>query len=72
MFAHHVVEEQTVLDLSVAGKNQETKIKTTRDAHLEKKHGYEIKKLRRNVRIKAVSLPQIFFSMCVRAVCLQR
>lgn len=39
--------EKPVLNLSVAGKkNQETKMEKTRNAYLEKKHGYKIKKLR--------------------------
>lgn len=46
--------ERTALYFSVARKNEETKMRENKTAYLKRKQGYEIKKLRINIRIKAV------------------
>lgn len=50
---------------SVARKNEETKMKENQTPYLKRKQGYEIKKLRINVRVKAISLSSNFLlCMC--------
>lgn len=63
--------ERTVLCLSVAGKKSGNKNEGKQNCLFEKREAYEIKKLRSNVRIRAISLSQFFFIHAM-AVCLQR